>query len=573
MPADLPNAATITVYEALQLLDARFLDFAAGVNRGEYALWLGSGISRDRVVGLNGVLRKVIEFLRTQVVAGDPNHAFRNALDDVLRQATLSPDEQSRVHYEVDSAQWPDIETILQRLAERYSHVLDITIRGEASDYLLWVAADFCQTFANQEPDAEHLSIVIMVAEGVVPILASANWDGLLESAAGELGLGAAIFRVCVTGEDFRGPLAAALLLKFHGCALRAIEDDAQYRPLLIARWSQIVNWAVNNAFTAMREELVGVAARMRTLMIGMSAQDPNIQNLFQLARQRTAWRWDASPPAHIFGTNEIGDDQKTVLRTAYGDPDYVANEQAILERSCFKAYGKPLLVALVLNLISDKLSKLLERVEMPSRQANDLQELSSGIRYLRDAISAGIGTDKRAFIRSLARHLSRAKAMLQEGRALTENPIQYRPITDRPGHHIANDPNVVATGQCEAANALALLGLGMRDGHWELVLEDTFDRRAGVLRARSQLREARLMFAAHDNADVRLLSEGAYSDNDDDVVIVHSMDPVERQTRSPAKRLPGGRLRPRHVAMGKLARECANLDDLRTLFRQEVGL
>jgi hypothetical protein len=573
VPPGQPNAATITVREALQLLDAQFADFAAGVNEGEYALWLGSGISRGRVVGLNGVLRKIIEFLRTRIATVDVNCAFRLALDHVLTHAVLSEDEQARVNYDVDSAQWPDIETILERLAERYSRVLDVSVTGQAADYLLWVAADFCQTFANQEPDAEHLCIVIMVAEGAVPVLVSANWDGLLEGAARELGLGPEIFRVCVTGEDFRGPLAAARLLKFHGCALRAIENDAQYRPLLIARWSQIVNWAVNNAFTAMREELVGVAAQMRTLMIGMSAQDPNAQSLFQLARQRTAWRWDDAPPAHVFGTNEIGEDQKTVLRTAYGEADYTANQQYILERSCFRAYGKPLLAALVLNMLSDKLCKLFEHVEMPSRQESDLQELSSGIRHLRDAVGAAVSENKLGFVRSLARHLSRAKAMLQEGRPAIENPVRYRPITNRPGHHILNDPNVVATGQGEAAKALALLGLGMRDGHWDLALENLSDRRSGVLRARSQLREARLMFVAHDNADVRLFNEGAYSEDDDDVVIVHSMDPGERQTRSPAKRLPGARVGPRHVAIGKLARECQNLDELRTLFRQEVGL
>lgn len=163
MPPGQPNAATITVREALQLLDAQFADFAAGVNEGEYALWLGSGISRGRVVGLNGVLRKIIEFLRTRIATVDVNCAFRLALDHVLTHAVLSEDEQARVNYDVDSAQWPDIETILERLAERYSRVLDVSVTGQAADYLLWVAADFCQTFANQEPDAEHLCIVIMV--------------------------------------------------------------------------------------------------------------------------------------------------------------------------------------------------------------------------------------------------------------------------------------------------------------------------------------------------------------------------------------------------------------------------
>ena len=129
-----------------------------------------------------------------------------------------------------------------------------------------------------------------------------------------------------------------------------------------------------------------------------------------------------------------------------------------------------------------------------------------------------------------------------------------------------------MATGQVEAANALALLGLGMRDGHWDLVTGDLSDQRSGFAKARSRLREVRLMFAAHDSADVRLLSEGAYFEEDDDVVIMHSIDPGERQTRSPAKRLPGGRVGPRHVAIGRLARECQTLDDLRTFFARRSG-
>jgi hypothetical protein len=111
-------------------------------------------------------------------------------------------------------------------LAEKYSRVLNVRVEGEPDeDYILWDGVDFTHTFANQEPDAEHICIVALAAEGVAPELASANWDGLLEAAAKELGFGEELFRICVTGTDFRGPLSAARLLKFHGCALRAITD------------------------------------------------------------------------------------------------------------------------------------------------------------------------------------------------------------------------------------------------------------------------------------------------------------------------------------------------------------
>jgi hypothetical protein len=217
------TASSITVLEALQLLDGKFGSFAIGVCRGEYAFWLGSGISRDRVVGLHGVLRKLVEFLRTRLEGDDPACPYRRALDAVIGQATLSPEEAARIDYHTDSSTWPDVNVILQRLADKYSRVLDVTVAGQAaSDFLLWEGVDFVHTFANQEPDAEHLCIAILVAEGAVADLVSANWDGLLEAAAIELGLSADVFRICVTGSDFRGPAVAARLMKFHGCALRA---------------------------------------------------------------------------------------------------------------------------------------------------------------------------------------------------------------------------------------------------------------------------------------------------------------------------------------------------------------
>jgi hypothetical protein len=59
-----PTAATITIKQTLDLLDGTFKPLAEAFDRGEYALWLGSAISRERVAALDGVLRKLIEFLR-----------------------------------------------------------------------------------------------------------------------------------------------------------------------------------------------------------------------------------------------------------------------------------------------------------------------------------------------------------------------------------------------------------------------------------------------------------------------------------------------------------------------------
>lgn len=44
-------AASISIKDTLLLLDGQYSGVATGIVQGSYALWLGSGISRDRVIG------------------------------------------------------------------------------------------------------------------------------------------------------------------------------------------------------------------------------------------------------------------------------------------------------------------------------------------------------------------------------------------------------------------------------------------------------------------------------------------------------------------------------------------
>jgi hypothetical protein len=568
-----PTAASITVRETLELLDGAFASLSSGVERGEYALWLGSGLSRDRVVGLNGVLHKLLEFLRVHVDAADAHCVYRRALDEVLAQANLSAVEATHTPYTEPSANWPDLAIILQRLAEKYSRVLDISVAGKVDDFLLWDVISFVDTFSTQETDAEHLCVGILTLEGAISEIASANWDGLLEAAAEELGYDELLYRVCVTGEDFRGPATAGKLLKFHGCALRAIADEARYRPLLIARWSQIVGWAVNDRFNVMKQELVSLAVRARTLMIGMSAQDPNIQQLFELARGRLAWNWTDEPPAHVFAEDRIGTDQKAILRISYGD-QFNPNEPAILNRSCIRAYAKPLLVALVLKTISSKACGLLKKIAAPNLTPIDFEQLCNAIVHLRNLAAEAASADKLLFTRTLVRHLSRAKAMLQEGRCLTNPVLPYRPISLQPIHLALQDQNLASTGQCEAAGALALFGLAQQAGHWEIQIADPADPRSGAIRIISGTNTARVIFVAHTTEALRLFKDGVYSDDDDDVILVHSTEMILPQQRSPSRRLGRtGHRGVRHIEIAQLFQSANNIADLDLHFRREAAL
>ena len=85
-------AASISIKETLALFDNQFAGLSKGAAQGEYAFWLGSGISRDQVVGLDGVLAKLLEFLRVRATMA-VDCGYRLALWKIIDMATPSADE------------------------------------------------------------------------------------------------------------------------------------------------------------------------------------------------------------------------------------------------------------------------------------------------------------------------------------------------------------------------------------------------------------------------------------------------------------------------------------------------
>jgi len=163
----LPTAWEITVAETLSLLDADFPEVARAVASGRYALWLGSGISLDRVVGVPAVIGRVIEFLRSNMAVGNPTCRYKVALDQILQ--LLSEPEQACLHLDQPIEDWPPEhrKVVTCRLAESYSRVLNTPVAGEADvDFLLWKAVDVPGSFTGEDPDAEHLCVVMLTLEG-----------------------------------------------------------------------------------------------------------------------------------------------------------------------------------------------------------------------------------------------------------------------------------------------------------------------------------------------------------------------------------------------------------------------
>lgn len=563
-------AASISIKDTLVLLDGQYSGVATGIVQGYYALWLGSGISRDRVIGLDGVLAKLIEFLRGKVTA-NADCGYRVALNKIIGMAAPDATERAQIDFNVPSDQWACIKAILGRLWGQYSAVLSVELPDEPLDYLLWDGLDFTATFAAQQADAEHLAVGMLALEGTVTDLATANWDGLLEAAMKELGYDETFYRITVTGEDLRNPAAAAKLYKFHGCALRAIAEEGTYRPLLIARSAQITGWNSDNRFTIVRDQLHALVQAKRTLMIGMSAQDENIKHLFAKVNQQNGWKWTDAPTPIVFSADKIGDDQRDLLIVVYGQQEYEAHRDDICNEARLQAYAKPLLLALVLYVLAAKLEVLANDVHAPNLDAAARTAISAGIKVLRDRVADAGNGDRLGLARAIAAVLARARHQLQDGTSAA-GVQRYFPLDDQPAHLMQGKPALKSSGQREAAVALGLVGLE-EAAAWTSSVDDPEDPRSGALRLTSSGASARVFLAANDDNITNLLDCGAFDDGDSDAVVICSGRVAERQQRSPSGDRRDGSLGPRYIALGPMLSEAADLDDLRDRFRGEVGL
>lgn len=567
----MPTAANITLNETLELLDGQFATFTKGVCDGAYTLWLGSGISRERVIGLDGVLAKLIEFLRARSSPA-PDCRYKAALNKIIGLAHPSAEELAQIDFAEPASTWVCMKNLLPRLWKQYSAVLSVEIPDEKVDHLLWDGLEFPNTFAAQDPDVEHLAVALLALEGAVTDVATPNWDGLIEAAMAELGYADAVFKVTVTGEDLRDPQAAhATLYKFHGCARRAIADEANYRKLLVARSGQIMGWINNDTFKVVRDQLEAVIQKSRSLMIGLSAQDANIQNLFGKVGAHKGWKWNDEPPPIVISTEELGDDQKTVLEVAYGD-DYEPNRPAILEAARLRAYAKPLLIGLVLCVVTEKLKTLMTDMNSPNLDDGARGVLSEGLVHLRNQVAEAGNADRLALMRALAAGLARARHQLQDGVSTNGVPTYY-PLDSQPAHLMKGKQALAASGQREAAAALGLIGLDVAGSIWTVTVDDPSSAAAGALRLSSENTEARVFLAANDDAVGTLLDAGAFSEDDEDVVVICSKKVTDRQQRSPGASLRSGSLGPRYISLGQMLLGAADLDDLRDAFRKEVSV
>jgi hypothetical protein len=568
------SAGVISVSQTLELLDKEHEGFARGVADGRYMFWLGSGISLNVVPGLPGVVEAVLVHLQKRM-GSDSGDRFRKALQEIIDEyAELTTEEQESFDIDVPVANWTHRGEIVQRLTQKYSLMLDVGVSGESADYLLWEGVKPAETYGNPTlPDAEHICLAILGLEGVVSVMASANWDGLVEAAMKQLtGNADSFLNAVVLQQDLRSGSTPVQLLKFHGCAVQARSGGTEYRDALVGRQSQISGWPNSGSKAAVRNKMVVAATENRTFMIGFSAQDANIQEIFAAVKSALPWPWPSDPPAVVFAEDRLGPWQKQVAQITYGDAEFSAHRDAVLAASLVRAYGKPLLTALVLDVLARKAQALIRSTGHLDDDAKN--GLCAGVTALRDAVALAAKTGTKDFIDTLLAVMGRAVSLFLRGEE-PDCPTTYERLTMLPASQVSSAPSVESDGVRELAISLGILGGGLIATSWSLDIAPTTDNTAGALRVTQRDGGQRaLAFASSGRAAIELVRKGPFAATASDWIVIHCDDPAEPLARSPSAP-PGrtGSVNRGYVSIRQLLRDSTDLRSLERNFRLQSGL
>jgi hypothetical protein len=302
------------------------------------------------------------------------------------------------------------------------------------------------------------------------------------------------------------------------------------------------------------------------TLMIGLSAQDSNIRLLVAKAAGILSWKWPGNPHACVFCEDELSADHGAALEQAYG-ADYGGHVAEIRQSAVVPAYGKPLLLALVLYTLTKKLCVLAE-IAATRLGTADLSSMKTALVSFRDVVAALAEADREKFVDQLVRIVSNVVAAFEEGVApAAPDVLRYRPLSTQPPEQIAAH-HTPASGRAELAVGLALLALGHINNTWSVGIASPS---GGAIVVSAATGPAAVFFVANEQAAIGLADHHKL---DGQTVVVHSTKRAPRAARSPVGlRGRTGVSAPREFSIGELLGEVGTLTDLVDRFRHEAAL
>jgi len=576
-----PDATNISVREVLAKFDTEFASVARAAENGEFALWVGSGISRQ-APNLGDLIERAFEFLRQRAIDPPTQAAFTRSLDEAVTLAGLDP-AMLQPQYMIPFASWAEKGQIVKALWDQYSDLLDIRIVGQRGDFILWDAIDIRTAFAHPKPPAAtHLCIGILIMEGAVKTVASANWDGFIEDAVARLSNGGAgILQVIVDPDHLREAPAQAKLLKFHGCAVYATREPTAFRKYLTGSRTQITEWPDNPEFAPMVNAMINGATNQKTMVLGLSIQDFNLQTIFSKAKQIHAWPWPCTPnaPGHIFCGDQITKGQSNVLKIVYGD-SYDADAIAIQSAAHLRAWAEQVLIALVLKVQADKLVSLMHGVLVLSGLGSLLPALQTSLLALRDFVADLAVPDRTSFVNAAVSFWSRMLSIFRSG-ALPANPQAYEVLSTYAPAAIHGDANAISAGLGRLGLVLALLQNGKADGTWDFKLPVDGNITFGVFTARANRIDAtdRPLFVVKSATEaIELQKIGAFAN--DNAVVIHGDETWQalignkKSARKPTS-APGrkGRVETTHISLGGILSRVPDVLALQQQFVAEMML
>jgi len=575
-----------TVVEVLSRFDAEFREFSTAFSEGQYVLWLGSGISRDRVPGVSELLERVLEHLRSHVVDGDLNCIYQTALNEVLRIAGITTDERSALNLEETVSEWPLRQRIVSALVTNYSKVLDVLVGDDnPEDYLVWTALDAANTYGSPdlEPDVEHYCIAILMLEGIVDSAVTANWDGLLESAFENLtSVSSALLKVAVRPEDFRHHRARIELIKFHGCAVLAREQEINYRALLVARESQISTWTQQPENKSMRKHLELLYTDRLTLMIGLSAQDANLHTVFASAIQNYARTWPALPPAVVLSEESLESHHRHLLRITYAN-DHPGNGAEIAASALLGSYAKPTLLALVISSLFGKIEFLLNRRLVVVWNQSSLGQAQSNLTWLREKVAVAADLNhperqvrteyQREYLKNFIEFVKLVLTVFRTGMMPAPTEVDYQPLSDVPIQQAVLNADFPSSQFGLLGLAASLIVRGQSQAIWTAHFGSAGEPEGGVVSLHAINRKLSVFLVKDVFAATKLEMDEIIAVSTSDSLVVTADEEALAQTRSPRSRFGRvGRSETGRFSLASSLNETNSFEDLFEAFRLSGG-
>ena len=489
------------------------------LDRGQYALWVGSGISRAQAPTVPELLGRLVAELQSRAEAEQVGGKHATTLARVLKDFAGYQGATLDKLVSTDFADWGEdaVAEFGARASPRYADILDVRVAGEQADYLVWDVLRVQEIYGSlNRPGATHLLIASLLLERVFSEVVTTNWDPLIECAFDELGspVGQET-RVIVAGEDLRAAPWNSRLYKIHGCAASAMRD-ASHRARIVARTEQLSDFTARAEDRWRRDELARLSRDRPAIVLGLSLADANLQSALVVGADSVAWRWPLDREALVFATETSESVHESVLASRFdGIPD--ADVVQASKDACAGVWPDPFLAQVWLRTVRSK------AIECASPGANARESMSArAARAGAWVIGNGIanlldnGVSQQRVLAVLRMYTAITNSLWTGGEGHSPRP-KYIPLVDTTVASSGANMAASSSGVASVVKAAEILVKGFYDAGWRLDARSTIG--SPTLRLTRAGREVRLRLLGTTAAQANFRSQNA-SPPDGEIVV-----------------------------------------------------